>query len=185
MTTIRDAVLSPRSTETNPPELHLETPPPFVRQKACDLPLKQNADKYMFISDVKLTKKIINSFNEFNKRIVNFCLDTFINLNAKDIENKGIDMIWLNLTNKGCLAWTSKNLKLAHEDNWTIIMITKNKNHKWVSDIKPYVKETVCLKQLEKYLLTLDFHDFVDNLNTVYISKVPSKLFSCCGRVQK
>lgn len=175
MTTLRDAISSPRA-----------QPPPLIRQNACiefETPTKKN--KFMFISDVKLTKKIINQFHQFDKKITDFCLDTFINLNVKDIENKGISMIWLNLTNKGCLAWTSKNLKKAYEDDWTIILITKNKKHKWVEDVKPYVKETVCLKQLEKYLLTLNFDDFIDNLSTVYISKVPSKIFSCCGRLHK
>jgi hypothetical protein len=141
--------------------------------------------KIIFLSDEQLNKTIIDTFSTFNKRIVEFCEDTFINLTINNIYARKINMLWLNLRNKKCLDWVSKNIKNAKQNNWKIILITKNKNYKFVEDLKPYINDVVNLKQLKKWLISLSFDDFLNNIDEVHISKVPWKFFKCFSLCNK
>jgi len=177
---------------------NLQSPPPLTRQVGLSLTIEDEEKhddtltdvclkteyKIMFISDQNLNKKIVKTFLDFNKRIVSFCDKTFINLSAEDIYSRGICMLWLNLRHKRCLEWTEKNVKNAKENDWKIILITSEK-HKWVDDLKPYINEIVDLKKLQKWLVSLSFDDFINNLDEVTISKVPFRftpfrLIKCC-----
>jgi hypothetical protein len=141
--------------------------------------------KLIFLSDEKLNKTIVDTFSNFNRRIVEFCEDTFINLTINNIYARKINMLWLDLRNKKALDWTSKNIKNTKDNGWKVILITKNKNYKWVEDLNPYVNDIVDLKQLKKWLISLSFDDFLNNIDEVHISKVPWSIFKCCFTCNK
>lgn len=138
--------------------------------------------KILFISDQDINKKITSTFQNFNKRIVQFCSKTFINQSIEDLYKKNINMLWLNLRNKTCLQWTEKNIKKAKNEDWKIILITNKSSHLWVTDLKPYINEIVNIKKLQKWLISLSFEDFIDNIDEVHISKVPWKYLCCLNK---
>lgn len=148
-----------------------------LRNKTDDTKKQQEQDedkeqKILFLSDHCLNQSIRDIFTDFNHRIVDFSNKKFLNLTIEQVYEKEVGIIWIDLRDTDALEWTSKNLKTTKDYEWFIILVTNNKKQKFVDDLEDYIDQIIDLKDLSKSLLTLNFEDFLTNVDRVHISKV-------------
>ena len=139
--------------------------------------------KLMFITDIPLSKKIRGIFEDLKHPIKEFQNKTFTNVGIATIDQKDIYMLWVNLRASGARDWVCKNAIHAKQTGWKMITVTTNGQADWVGDLEKYSNNVVDCQKLKKYLKTLTFEDFIQNLDSIDIHKVPNKLLSCLGLV--